>query len=220
MANRALTLVDGWTLRETIGQGSMGKVKLATKEGAEMAVKIVAKPIEEHGADYMITTRDLSLLPFTPGTDRKSQANQRIVREIAFGLLLKHPSIVPCRHVTMTKEYYYIFFELVKGVQLLDFIISHGKLSEKMASRMMQQIISAVDYCHTYSVVHRDLKIENILVDKQGLIKLVDFGLANLYSSDRLLSTFCGSLYFASPELLNAKKYLGPEIDIWSIVLS
>lgn len=61
-----------------------------------------------------------------------------------------------------------------------------------------------------------DLKIENILISKSGNIKIIDFGLSNLYSPQSHLSTFCGSLYFAAPELLNAKLYTGPEVDVWS----
>jgi len=60
------------------------------------------------------------------------------------------------------------------------------------------------------------LKIENILISKSGNIKIIDFGLSNLYSPLSYLSTFCGSLYFAAPELLNAKVYTGPEVDVWS----
>lgn len=73
-----------------------------------------------------------------------------------------------------------------------------------------------IDYCHRNSIVHRDLKIENILISKSGNIKIIDFGLSNLYSPRSHLSTFCGSLYFAAPELLNAKVYTGPEVDVWS----
>jgi serine/threonine protein kinase len=61
-----------------------------------------------------------------------------------------------------------------------------------------------------------DLKIENILISKSGSIKIIDFGLSNLYSTRSLLTTYCGSLYFAAPELLNAKAYTGPEVDLWS----
>ena len=61
-----------------------------------------------------------------------------------------------------------------------------------------------------------DLKIENILISQTGNIKIIDFGLSNLYDPTQHLSTFCGSLYFAAPELLNARVYTGPEVDVWS----
>jgi len=61
-----------------------------------------------------------------------------------------------------------------------------------------------------------DLKIENILISQTGNIKIIDFGLSNLYDPTAHLSTFCGSLYFAAPELLSAKVYTGPEVDVWS----
>lgn len=99
---------------------------------------------------------------------------------------------------------------------MLDYIISHGRLRERAARKFARQIGSALDYCHKNSIVHRDLKIENILISKSGNIKIIDFGLSNLYAPDRHLSTFCGSLYFAAPELLNAKVYTGPEVDVWS----
>ncbi|KAJ9060646.1 Serine/threonine-protein kinase [Entomophthora muscae] len=107
-------------------------------------------------------------------------------------------------------------FEYVEGGQLLDYIISHGKLNERTARKFSRQILSALDYCHRNSIVHRDLKIENILISNSGSIKIIDFGLSNLYSSKSHLSTFCGSLYFAAPELLCARAYTGPEVDIWS----
>lgn len=99
---------------------------------------------------------------------------------------------------------------------MLDYIISHGKLKEKQARKFSRQISSALDYCHRNSIVHRDLKIENILISKTGDIKIIDFGLSNLFAPRSHLRTFCGSLYFAAPELLQAKAYTGPEVDVWS----
>ncbi|KAI8348511.1 kinase-like domain-containing protein, partial [Mortierella sp. GBAus27b] len=131
-------------------------------------------------------------------------------------MVLHHPYIVSLYDVVVQPHHYYMVLEHVDGGQMLDYIISHGKLKEKHARKFARQIASALDYCHRNSIVHRDLKIENILISKSGNIKIIDFGLSNLYSSRSHLSTFCGSLYFAAPELLNAKVYTGPEVDIWS----
>lgn len=68
----------------------------------------------------------------------------------------------------------------------------------------------------TNPYLYADLKIENILISQSGHVKIIDFGLSNLFSPRDHLSTFCGSLYFAAPELLNAKAYTGPEVDVWS----
>lgn len=120
------------------------------------------------------------------------------------------------RDVVRTNYHWYMLFEYVNGGQMLDYIISHGKLKEKQARKFGRQIASALDYCHRNSIVHRDLKIENILISKMGDIKIIDFGLSNLFSPRSNLKTFCGSLYFAAPELLQARAYTGPEVDIWS----
>lgn len=120
------------------------------------------------------------------------------------------------RDIITHPNHHYMVFEFIDGGQMLDYIISHGRLRERAARKFARQIGSALDYCHRNSIVHRDLKIENILISKSGNIKIIDFGLSNLYAPDRHLSTFCGSLYFAAPELLNAKLYTGPEVDIWS----
>jgi serine/threonine protein kinase len=120
------------------------------------------------------------------------------------------------RDIISHPNHHYMVFEFIDGGQLLDYIISHGRLRERAARKFARQIGSALNYCHKNSIVHRDLKIENILISKSGNIKIIDFGLSNLYSPSSHLSTFCGSLYFAAPELLNAKLYTGPEVDIWS----
>jgi len=76
--------------------------------------------------------------------------------------------------------------------------------------------LSGIEYLHKLGVVHRDLKPENLLLDHKKDIKLVDFGLSNIYSRKELLKTPCGSPCYAAPEMLQSKSYSGLMVDIWS----
>ncbi|KAI1175933.1 hypothetical protein F4777DRAFT_295098 [Nemania sp. FL0916] len=196
-----------WILGKTIGAGSMGKVKLARKEDGteQVACKIIPRSSTEDGHHSRAEK------------ERADQSKEiRTAREAAIVTLLQHPHICALRDVVRTNYHWYMLFEYVNGGQMLDYIISHGKLKEKQARKFSRQIASALDYCHRNSIVHRDLKIENILISKTGDIKIIDFGLSNLFSPRGHLKTFCGSLYFAAPELLQARAYTGPEVDVWS----
>ncbi|CZT07867.1 related to serine/threonine-specific protein kinase KIN1 [Rhynchosporium agropyri] len=197
-----------WVLGKTIGAGSMGKVKLARKvEGGEqVAVKIVPRGVTDDGHNQNRADRERA----------EHSKEVRTAREAAIVTLLDHPYICAMRDVVRTTYHWYMLFEYVNGGQMLDYIISHGRLKEKRARQFSRQIASSLDYCHRNSIVHRDLKIENILISKTGDIKIIDFGLSNLFAPRGHLKTFCGSLYFAAPELLQAKAYTGPEVDIWS----
>ena len=142
-----------------------------------------------------------------------------IKREIAISRLLFHPNIVRLHDVIyedFNKEVYMVM-DLVDGVSLLDHIISHGHLKERNARPYFRQLLSAVEYCHRNCIAHRDLKVENILIDKRGLVQLIDFGLSNLYNPDAYLKTNCGSIYYAAPELLTKTPYHGPEVDMWAL---
>ncbi|CAO3653731.1 unnamed protein product [Mucor fragilis] len=197
--------------RKTIGAGSMGKVKLAEcltdVHKQKYAVKIMPKV-------------DLAAIPASAKPkdpkDTPEEREQRTIREMAIMRLLRHPNICQLKEYITEGDKYYMFLEYVDGGQLLDYIIKHGKLREKQARKFARQIVSALDYCHRNSIVHRDLKIENILITQSEQLKIIDFGLSNVYSPTQQLNTFCGSLYFAAPELLRAKQYTGPEVDVWS----
>lgn len=195
-----------WALGKTVGAGSMGKVKLAKHQesGEHVAVKIVPRLSQDQHQSAADRER----------ADHSKEV--RTAREAAIVSLLNHPYICGMRDVVRTNYHWYMLCEFVNGGQMLDYIISHGRLKEKQARKFARQIASALDYCHRNSIVHRDLKIENILISKTGDIKIIDFGLSNLFSPRSQLKTFCGSLYFAAPELLQAKAYTGPEVDVWS----
>ncbi|OCH90369.1 Pkinase-domain-containing protein [Obba rivulosa] len=204
-------ILGDYILTKTLGAGSMGKVKLAYHNvtGEKLAVKILPRAVPSSGGTQ---TSDAA----AKQASKDASKEIRIMREAALSMLLHHPYICGMREMIVHQHHYYMVQEYVNGGQMLDYIISHGRLRERVARKFARQIGSALDYCHKNNVVHRDLKIENILISQTGNIKIIDFGLSNLYDPVAHLSTFCGSLYFAAPELLNAKVYTGPEVDVWS----
>ncbi|ORE00572.1 KIN1 [Hepatospora eriocheir] len=190
--------IGEYKIQKTIGKGSSAKVFLCvSKTGKRVAIKVI--------------NRNNNIVNRT-----------RILREIVIGTLLNHPHIVKVIDFFYDSVYFYIVFEYVDGIVLYDKILdSHLNKSEPLpiekARKYFRQITSAIDYLHKNSIVHRDLKIENIIIDTDDNVKIIDFGLSNFFDSRAVLDTFCGSLYFAAPELLMGKRYNGPEIDIWSL---
>ncbi|KAF8129971.1 hypothetical protein EV363DRAFT_1168110 [Boletus edulis] len=208
-------VLGDYTLTKTLGAGSMGKVKLATHNVTDekLAIKILPRV---HPSTSLPNGSNASPEAIAKQASKDASKEIRTIREAALSMLLHHPYICGMREMIIHQHHYYMVFEYVSGGQMLDYIISHGRLRERVARKFARQIGSALDYCHRNNVVHRDLKIENILISETGNIKIIDFGLSNLYDPAERLSTFCGSLYFAAPELLNAKVYTGPEVDVWS----
>ncbi|KZV66106.1 Pkinase-domain-containing protein [Peniophora sp. CONT] len=206
-------ILGDYTLSKTLGAGSMGKVKLAHHNGTgeKLAVKILPRTIPAQ-----IPPGTSPNDPAAKQAAKDASKEVRTLREAALSQLLYHPYICGMRELIVHAHHYYMVFEYVDGGQMLDYIIAHGRLRERVARKFARQIGAALEYCHRNSVVHRDLKIENILISHTGNIKIIDFGLSNLYDPLAHLGTFCGSLYFAAPELLNAKLYTGPEVDVWS----
>lgn len=139
-------------------------------------------------------------------------------REIAIHLLLNHPNIVNCyeaRHIN--SDTIALVLEFLPGMELLDKIQINGFLSEQTARGIFRQIVSAVGYLQSYFIVHRDLKPENIMINFDGTAKLMDFGFANFFDVETRLNSWCGTLNYSSPEIVNMQSYAGPDADNWSL---
>lgn len=187
--------VGFYSVGRTIGRGSFSVVKIATHRitKSQVALKIV----------------DKSRIP--------EEFVKKMYREIAINKSLRHRHVLRFYQVMESANMVYTVLELAPNGDLFGFIEKHGKLHENEARRMFWQIVEGVDYCHRNGVVHRDLKPENILLDTNMNIKIADFGLGNFYAPDQTLSTFCGSLIYAAPEICEGREYHGPESDIWSL---
>ncbi|XP_042374829.1 CBL-interacting protein kinase 9-like [Zingiber officinale] len=183
------TRVGKYELGRTLGEGSFAKVKYArnVQTGDNVAIKILDK-------QHVLRHKTV----------------EQIKRETSTMKLIKHPNVVQIHEVIASKTKIYIVLELVDGGELFDKIVNHGKLKEDEARRYFQQLINAVDYCHSRGVYHRDLKPENLILDSFGVLKVSDFGLsafAPQIREDGLLHTTCGTPNYVAPEVLNDKGY-------------
>lgn len=142
----------------------------------------------------------------------------QIKREISVMKLVKHPNVLQLYEVMASKSKIYFAIEYAKGGELFK-KVAKGRLKEDVARNYFQQLISAVDFCHSRGVYHRDLKPENLLLDENGVLKVSDFGLSALVESksqDGLLHTTCGTPAYVAPEVIKSKGYDGAKADIWS----
>lgn len=186
-----------YELGRLLGHGTFAKVYHARnlKNGKSMAMKVVGK-------EKVI----------------KVGMMEQIKREISVMRMVKHPNIVELHEVMASKSKIYFAMDLVRGGELFA-KIAKGRLKEDVARIYFQQLISAIDFCHSRGVYHRDLKPENLLLDEDGNLKVTDFGLSAFsehLKQDGLLHTTCGTPAYVAPEVIGKKGYDGAKADLWS----
>lgn len=149
---------------------------------------------------------------------KKEGMMEQIKREISVMRLVRHPNVVNLKEVMATKTKILVVMEYIRGGELFA-KVAKGKLKEELARKYFQQLISAVEFCHSRGVSHRDLKPENLLLDENENLKVSDFGLSALpeqLRQDGLLHTQCGTPAYVAPEVLRKKGYDGFKADTWS----
>ncbi|XP_016991484.1 uncharacterized protein LOC108053371 isoform X3 [Drosophila rhopaloa] len=190
-----LLRVGYYELEKTIGKGNFAVVKLATNivTKTKVAIKIIDKTCLNE--EYLSKT----------------------FREISILKSLRHPHITRLYEVMESQSMIYLVTEYAPNGEIFDHLVANGRMKEPEAARVFTQLVSAVHYCHLRGVVHRDLKAENVLLDKDMNIKLADFGFSNHYEEGATLRTWCGSPPYAAPEVFQGLEYDGPKSDIWSL---
>ncbi|XP_066206316.1 serine/threonine-protein kinase MARK2-like [Saccopteryx leptura] len=185
-----LGTVGNYMFIRTLGTGGFATVKLArhVPTGMLVAVKI------------------LSIKSFNP----------KVFREVELLKSLNHPNVVKLVEVIVTDSTLFIVMEYVSGGDLSNYLPSNRPSTESEARHIFRQLISAVQYCHWVGIVHRDLKLENVLVDAHRNIKVTDFGLGRKVEKDEL-KTYCGTEWFMAPEMLQCRTYEGRKVDIWGL---
>ena len=145
---------------------------------------------------------------------------KKILHETNLMKKLNHPNITRILELFEDKEYILIIMEYINGGNLFSFLKKRRKVSEKTAKFLFKQIILGIKYMHNQNIVHRDIKLENILIDLNNNIKICDFGIGRILSSpEQLLYDQCGTPMYIAPEILLSSKEKGYKpfpVDIWS----
>lgn len=157
-----------YILGQTLGEGEFGKVKMGWKRDSsvEVAIKLIRRE--------------------TLGSN--SNRLQKIYREIHILRGLDHPNIVRLHEMVETERHIGIILEYASGGELFDYILNHRYLKDGPARKLFSQLISGVGYLHKKGIVHRDLKLENLLLDRNKNIIITDFGFANTFDPNDELS--------------------------------
>ncbi|KAI8915390.1 kinase-like domain-containing protein [Powellomyces hirtus] len=194
-----------YIILKTLGSGAFSHVKLAVhaRDGIRVAIKMLEKPTTSSSASAAATTNMLS---------------EQARNEASLLDSINHPNIVRLLNTFETETHSCLVLEYVPNSDLYELITNHPQsLTPQFVRRIFRELCSAVGYLHARNIAHRDLKIENILVDSEAGVKLTDFGLAQQFDPAIPLTTRCGSEEYAAPELIQALPYDGRKIDVWAL---
>ncbi|XP_010522507.1 PREDICTED: CBL-interacting serine/threonine-protein kinase 7-like [Tarenaya hassleriana] len=196
------TLLGRYRIGRLLGHGSFAKVHEA--RSVETGSVVAIKQIDKEKSAYACNQEPMILAEIS-----------------AMRRLKDHPNIIRIHEVMATKTKIYIVMEFAGGGDLMSKLARRcgERLTETMAGRYFQQLVSALRFCHENGISHRDVKPHNILLDRDGNVKVSDFGLSASQESlrdDGLLHTACGTPAFTAPEVFERRGYDGAKADAWS----
>ena len=189
-------IIGNYTIARKLGSGSFASVYLANHNltGSKVAIKVIHKK--------SINSPD---------------AVTRFNRECAILKQMDHPFIASLFEIIEDDHSFYLVLEFCEHGNMLDYVNTNGRLNENKARHYFCQLVSALDYIHNQKyIAHRDLKAENVLLDANDNIRLIDFGLSNVFTRETPeFKTVCGSPAYASPEMIQGLPYT-KAADMWS----
>ena len=218
---------------KTLGEGSYGKVKLAIHRhtGQEVAIKIIGKNSLKKPAHLVRIRREIALMKLLNPCCRTSMEALRCDGHNPSPRTGSHENLIQLFEVHETTHEIILVMEACHGGELLDYLEAQGgALPLDEARDLFRQLVSVISFLHGLGIVHRDLKPQNILLTTSAMptsrnerpasrvvLKLIDFGFSATYSKVKPCSTWCGSPFYAAPEMVTGKAYVGPEVDVWSM---
>eukprot|EP00915_Cephaloidophora_sp_WS-2016_P004107 GHVH01005515.1.p1 GENE.GHVH01005515.1~~GHVH01005515.1.p1 ORF type:complete len:786 (-),score=104.28 GHVH01005515.1:1920-4277(-) len=178
----------------------------------------------------LFAIKDIEVSRFRDTIDRSERAKQKIRREVSIMASLRHPSIITIFGALETGAHLYLVMELAEGGELFEKVSQEGTPNEDQLRYVVMQLVDALSHVHSKGIIHRDLKLENVLIDKEvdghiGYynVKIADFGLSIFVGDNPLGATsFVGTPQYWAPEVIkNATSrdfaHYGTEADVWSL---
>lgn len=195
MIKIGMIIGDRYEILEKIGTGGMSDVYKAKcyKLNRFVAIKVLKQEFSEN-ANFV--------------------SKFRVEAQAAAGLM--HPNIVNVYDVGEENNVYYIVMELVEGITLKKYIEKKARLSVKEAISIAIQISMGIEAAHNNHIIHRDIKPQNIIISKEGKVKVTDFGIAKAATSNTITSNVMGSVHYTSPEQARGG-YSDEKSDIYSL---
>lgn len=186
----------GFTVTNQIGRGFGGRVFLATHDKSQLivAVKVVDKTNKRDPKAWERARFECSMMVALRG-------NLHVCK--LFGTV-------------ETEQRLYMVMQFADGGDLRKYIQHKGRLCEAEALKFFRQLVETIDYMHKKGFIHRDIKPANLFLDREHNLVVGDFGFAAEWQVGNYLTTSCGTLHFAAPEVLFATPYIGPEVDVYS----
>ena len=186
--------IDEFIILEEIGKGGYSKVYLVENKKTKRRYALK------------------QAMRYKKGKDK----TERTMTEIKVLRKLKHPNIIRLKGWFEDEENIYLVLEYIPGKDCSKFF-KHNLPTKSQLRKIMKQLIEALLYCHSRGIVHRDIKLENILIDDEFKIKLTDFGLCAIKNDEyEVLSGQMGTVRYTAPEMLEGNGY-NDSVDIWGI---
>merc|ERR1719281_1617025 len=198
LARTASSTEAEYTIGKQIGHGAYATVRYALQKSTNR--KVAAKIYEKQKL-------------------AEPQRRKSVWREIRIMERLSHPHIVQFVDAIDTSKYLYIVMEYLGGGSLHHYLKrrTSRRLDEVRARGIFYQACQGLKYLHDRCVVHRDIKLENLLLDESGIVKLIDFGFATIVPRGKKIRVFCGTPSYMAPEIVTRKEHPGPNTDVWAI---
>jgi len=198
--------IDDFEIRRVLGTGGFGKVFQVSKTTGAQKGKIYAMKVLKKAV--IVRNKE------TKQIDREINVHAKLERDVL--MAVQHPFIVDLKYAFQAGNKVYLIMEYLAGGELFMQLQKERMLMEDTAIFYLSQVLLALEHLHELGIIYRDLKPENIMLDREGHVKLTDFGCVKESASDEVNYTFCGTVEYMAPEILNRSGRHGKEVDWWS----